>query len=108
MTTMLASAFRRLKELSFPEFAESDELADWQADLVELDAHVAGIAITILAGRRAGFGAADLATIHTYIDTLHQRLESLQYIPADDHGIVVECKNYLAAIDEVVQSMREP
>lgn len=100
MTTTLGSLFERLKELSFPEFAESDDLADWQADLSELDGHVAGIATTILAG-----GTADLTTIRTHVDELRQRLEAIQKIPKEDHEIVVECKHYLVVLEEVVQSM---
>jgi len=100
MTTNLASAFERLKQLPFPEFAESDELADWQADLSELDGHVAGIATTILAG-----GTSDLTTIRKHVDELCQRLETIRDIPPEDHAILTECKVYLGAVEEVVSNM---
>jgi hypothetical protein len=102
MTTTLATAFERLKELPFPEFAESDELADWQADLSELDGHVAGIATMILAG-----GKADLTTIPEHVDELRQRLETMVDIPAEDREIMVQSKQYLNALEDVVQNMKQ-
>lgn len=102
MTTTLASAFERLKELPFPEFAESDELADWQADLSEFDGHVAGIATTILAG-----GKADLTTIPKHVDELRQRLETMADIPPEDREIMVQSKQYFDALEEVVQNMKQ-
>lgn len=100
MTTTLASAFERLKELPFPAFAENDELADWQADLCEFDGHVAGIAITILAG-----GKADVTAIPERIDELRQRLETMADVPPEDRDIVIRSQQYLTALEEVVQNM---
>jgi nitrogen fixation/metabolism regulation signal transduction histidine kinase len=69
MTTTLDDAFERLRQLPFPKFAESDELADWQADLSELDGHIAGMATTILGGgemsERTYRGASVIELIHT-------------------------------------------
>ena len=101
MTTTLARAFERLKKLPFPEFAESDKLADWQADLSEFDGHVAGIATTILAG-----GKTDLTMISVQVNELRQRLDRLKDIPLEDREIMVECKQYFNAIEEVVQTMK--
>jgi hypothetical protein len=102
MTTTLASAFERWKELPFPEFAESDELADWQADLSELDGHVAGIATTILAG-----GNADLTMIPELVDELRQRLETMADIPPEDRDIMIRSKQYFNALEEVVHNMKQ-
>ncbi|GIW99631.1 MAG: hypothetical protein KatS3mg111_2964 [Pirellulaceae bacterium] len=102
MTATLASAFERLKKLPFPEFAESDELADWQADLSEFDGHVAGIATTILAG-----GKADLTTIPGHVDELRQRLQTMGDIAPEDREIMLQSKQYLNALEEVVQNLKQ-
>jgi len=102
MTTTLASAFERLKTLPFPEFAESDELADWQADLSELDGHVAGIATTILAG-----GKADVTTIPDHVGELRERLETMADIPPEDCELMVQSKQYFNALEEVVQNIKQ-
>ena len=100
MTTTLASAFERLKELPFPDFAESDELADWQADLSEFDGHIAGIATTILTG-----GNVDVTTIPEHIDDLRQRLEKMADIPPEDRELMIRSQQYFHALEEVVQNM---
>jgi DNA repair ATPase RecN len=102
MTTTLQSTFERLKQLRFPEFAESDELADWQAELSELDGHIAGIATTILAG-----GHPDSSTIQKQVTELRNQLESITDITDEDREIFAECKNYVDALEEVVQNMKQ-
>lgn len=100
MTTTLASALERLKELPFPPFAESDQLADWQADLSEFDGHIAGIATMILAG-----GRLDVTTIPEQIAELRQRLEAMADTPPEDREIMTQSKQYLKALEKVVQHM---
>lgn len=94
-------AFERLKQRPFPEFAESDALADWQADLAELDGHIAGIAVTILGG-----GRADTSSLIKQVGELREKLESISDIPDQDRGLFTDSKSYVDALEEVVQNMK--
>ena len=101
MKTPLEDTFERLKECPFPEFAEDDALADWQADLGEWDAHVAGIASTILSG-----GKWDATGLTKHIDQFRRRLETIGEIGPEDQQILLACLDYLSLIEEVIQSMK--
>ena len=101
MTATLQAALKHLKRLPFPEFGEGDELADCQADLSELDGHIAGIAASLLGG-----GRADVHGLPEQLAELRQRLQSISNVPPADRDIAVQCRDYLDALEDVVQSMK--
>ena len=94
----LKTAFDKLLAVDFPEFAESDELADWMADLAELDGHVAGIATSII----SGIHFVDTSKLSLELYKLKKRLSMIDDIPEEDKLIYDECIRYLQVIEEVV------
>ncbi len=101
MATDIETALERLKKLPFPEFAESDILADWQAELVELDGHIVGAATTILSG-----GKANLTGISEAVARLRQQLEMITDISPQDYEIMAKSKQYIEALEDVVKSIK--
>ena len=102
MATTLENAFEWLKRLPFPEFAEGEELGNWQANLAELDGHIAGIAATVLAG-----GHTASSMLPRQVAALRQQLESMSDILEEDREILAECRKYLDALEEVVRSLKQ-
>jgi hypothetical protein len=100
MTTTLESTFQNLQALGFPEAGESDDLADWIAELSEFDGHVAGIATTIMAD-----GNADTSKLKDEAVKLRLRLIQITDIPNEDREGFENCKKYFFALEEVIENL---
>lgn len=92
----LKDAFENLKKIEFPEFSEDDQLADWMADLAEMDAYVAGIAIAVLGGHNEKQN-----NLKKNLVELRNRLEDITKLPDEDKPIYNACIEYLNAIERV-------
>jgi hypothetical protein len=94
----LAAAFARLKELPLPSPPDSDELASWRAELIQMDAFYAGIASTLLSGGRLEHYPEDL-------DTLEATLRSIQPRTELDRTSLDEARGYVAQLRRVREAV---
>lgn len=96
----LLSAYKALKELSFPEFPGDDALSDWLADLIEMDAFYAGLAQSVLSGYAVEYDLHEL-------DSFYQRLAEITNLQNKDKRIYEHCCQYLRALDAVRNALLE-
>ena len=92
----LASAHMRL---SFPEFPEDDDFADWMSELVEVDAYYFGHAETLIAGGTPS-GVSDKE-----LHDLTSKFELFAGIKGEDGAIYLDCKRYMASLRALVDEM---
>lgn len=71
----LATACESLKALQIPPAPDSGELAEWRADLIEMDAFYAGIASTVLNGGAVKHHLEDLDTLAATLRSIQPRTE---------------------------------
>lgn len=95
----LATAYEALKAVPFPPSPDSGELAEWRADLAEMDGYYAGIASTVL---NHGSVAHDLVDL----DTLVATLRSIQPRTKTDERSYEACRDYLGRLQEVRDALR--
>jgi len=89
--------FAEFRRLPFPEPGDSEELADWIADLAEVDGYYAGLIDSALAG--ASKGPLDA----THITALRLRLHEISSsIDPKYRTALKEAESYAEALYELV------
>lgn len=86
------------KKLSFPEFPEDDDFADWVSELVEIDGYYMGHAMSLMAGGKAG------AINDKGLQELTDRFDQFAKIEGDE-PIYIDCKQYLSSLGALVDEM---
>ena len=94
----LADAFAALEALPPPSWPDNEELAEWLADLIEMDAFYAGIASTVLNHGRVEHFLQEL-------DTLAETLMSIRPRTELDKRSLEECRAYLEQLQEVREAL---
>ncbi len=84
------------KKLSFPEFPEDDDFADWVSELVEIDGYYIGHAVSLIAGGRLR------AISDKELQELTDRFEQFAEIEGEDEPIYLDCKQYLSSLRVLV------
>jgi hypothetical protein len=92
-TNILKVAYAAFRELPFPEFPHNEVLAEWLADLAEIDGYYAGLAESALSGRCLEHELIELGS-------LNQRLAAIneEDLDKEDKKIYYECQAYLRAL----------
>jgi hypothetical protein len=90
---VVRTAVDDLKAEEFPDHPSSIELANWILDLVELDGHIAGKALSILGG---------VATVHHRgeAQALRKELDSIGVV-GDDEAIRDMCRAYIEKLERL-------
>jgi len=101
MKSAIEAKLGHLKNLSFPAWAENDALSDWQTELAEIDAYLAGLALTIVGG-----GRPDTSMAVDNVRQLRVGLEAIDGLSGDDIDIRTECHAYLVALEDLALSLR--
>ena len=101
MKATLHESFNALMHTPFPAFGDNDELADLVGELAEFDGHVAGVASTVLGGD----GGAIPSSLAEHSGALRRRLAKMTDLSSEDLEIVRAVRNYLDAIDWVIQAL---
>lgn len=95
----LSTALERVRGLPFPDHPDDLELAGWVLDLAEADAHLVGLAETVLGGGRPLHGGvADLSE-------LESRLAEIRVF-GNDELILEHCRRYLTALRVVRDALQ--
>lgn len=98
----LKSKYDVLQKLSFPDSEQSDELAEWVFDLMEVDAYYSQLALAVI--------EADDYSLCEEADFLKAkalkiRLESFRKIPGNDRPNVAYCKVYVTNLEKLVEEL---
>ncbi len=90
------------KKLSFPEFPEDDDFADWVSDLVEVDGYYVGLSMSLISGETSHIISDE------ELQELTARFEKFAEIEGEDTSIYLDCNKYLLSlrvlVDEIVRS----
>ena len=81
---------------------KNDEIADWIADLAEIDGYYAGLASSALDGARASSGV-DLS----HLEKLEAELRLLS-LKNENQSLVIECRNYLESLRSLADLIPHP
>ena len=99
---MLAECTQRLLRLEFPNFPEDDLLSDWLAELAEMDGHVAGPAKS-----SRSFGRDKTIELREDLRKCRSRLDTIQVSLVEDQSIYIACKEYVAVLIQVADSLED-
>jgi hypothetical protein len=98
----LKSNFDALQKMPFPDSEQSEQLAQWIFDLLEVGAYYSQLALAILDSKDITLlDEADLLQVKT------QKiwLESFRKIPGNDLPNVAYCKEYIIAMEKLVEAL---
>ncbi len=99
----LKSTYDILQKMSFPDSEQSEQLAEWVFDLMEVDAYYSQLALAV-------FEAKDYALCEEAdmlkVKTLKIWLESFREIPGNDRPNVAYGKMYINALEKLVNQMQ--
>ncbi len=100
MIEVIKQYFDDMQSVPFPDAGESDDLADWIADLAELDGHIAGLAATALGGFRV------MSVPKNKMAEMKARLQAIDNIPPEDVIVREQCEAYFAALQRVAEALQ--
>lgn len=98
----LKSKYDILQKMSFPDSEQSEELAEWVFDLMEVDAYYSQLALAVIDAN--DFTLCDDADF-LKVKTLKIRVESYWKIPGNDRPNVAYCKMYIIALEKLVKEL---
>ena len=97
--TELKSTYDILQKLTFPDSEESEQLAEWVFDLMEVDAYYSQLALAVIEDKDyAVCQDADFLKVKT----LKIWLESFRKIPGNDRHNIAYCKMYINTLERMV------
>jgi len=100
----LKSTYDILQKMSFPDSEQSDQLAEWVFDLMEVDAYYSQLALAVFEAKDYTLcEEADMLKVKT----LKIWLESFKKIPGNDRPNVAYGKMYINALETRVNQLQE-
>ncbi len=101
--TELKSTYDILQKLTFPDSEESEQLAEWVFDLMEVDAYYSQLALAIINDKDYALCQdADFLKVKT----LKIWLEFFRQIPGNDRHNIAYCKMYINALERLVDKLQ--
>lgn len=99
----LKSTYDILQKMSFPDSEQSEQLAEWVFDLMEVDAYYSQLALAVFeANDYTLCEEADMLKVKT----LKIWLESFKEIPGNDRPNVAYAKMYINALEKLVNHLQ--
>lgn len=92
-----------LQKMSFPDSKQSEQLAEWIFDLMEIDAYYSQLALAVIETKDYQLcKEADLLKVKG----IKFWLESFKKIPGNDQPNVAYCKLYITALEKMVDTLK--
>ncbi len=100
----LKNKYDILQKMSFPDSEQSEQLAEWIFDLMEVDAYYSQLALAVLETKDYQLcKEADFLKVKG----IKFWLESFRKIPGNDRPNVAYCKLYITALEKMVDEMSQ-
>lgn len=90
---------KKHRSLTFPQFPEDDQFAEWLSELAEVDGYYVGLAS---AGAREFQKKANMS----FLADIETKLEKFAMLGGGDKLIYEKCKSYVQSLKEVVMACR--
>ncbi len=98
----LKSKYDILQKMSFPDSEQSEELAEWVFDLMEVDAYYSQLALAVIEAKDYGLCQdADLLKVKG----IKFWLESFKKISGNDRPNVAYAKMYINTLEKLVETL---
>lgn len=97
----LKNLYFEMKKFKIPKSSKNEKLASWLENVIELDSHYAGYALTVSEG--GGVSSKDLYNV----ENLKNSLNSIQVFDDEDKKIFEECKIYIKIINQIDSLLRK-
>ncbi len=93
-----------LQKMSFPDSKQSEQLAEWIFDLMEVEAYYSQLALAVLEAKDYQLCQdADLLKVKG----IKFWLDSFKKIPGNDQPNVAYCKLYITALEKMVDQLKQ-
>ena len=100
----LKTKYDILQKMSFPDSEQSEQLAEWVFDLMEVDAYYSQLTLAVLETRDYQLCKdADLLKVKG----IKFWLESFKKIPGNDRPNVAYAKLYITALEKMVDELKQ-
>jgi len=101
--TELKSKYDTLQKMSFPDSEQSEELAEWVFDLMEVDAYYSQLALAVI--ETEDVTLCDDADFFK-VKAIKIRLENYKKIPGNDRPNVAYGKIYINALEKMIEELQ--
>jgi hypothetical protein len=95
----LKELYENLKKRSLPKFSPHDELSNWIEELIEIDAHYAGLTLSAIEGEKISKkNLCDLIKLRKSLDLIELNSKDNS---KENYEIMNNCYNYLDNIQSI-------
>lgn len=96
----VSRALEALKAASFPRSPEDPDLGEWIMELLEIDGHYAGLAMTVV-----GSGRVTPPAAHE-LDDLRSWLDDVRVATPGDEEVLAQCRSYFRVLERLHAALR--
>ncbi|MFJ9948541.1 hypothetical protein [Kitasatospora sp. NPDC091207] len=101
------AAYTAFRDHAFPSYPKSCKFSDAGFELLQLDTHIAGIAISVINGRVRACDVPELANLADELERLDGLLESVTVESDQDTTTVREFREYGLLLSSLIRELRK-
>src|SRR5690242_19424881 len=99
-------SFDKFRALVYPDYPKSDELRDWNSNLLTFDSYIAGYLTRVRDGTLSAHEVPDLDGSVSEIASLRSSLDSLRPLSGQDGRLIDEYRHYVTALEDVLAKLQ--